>query len=200
MLMLDPDPKAFRCKSGYQLPQCQMYCRCGGRGSPQQSSQQQAMVVGLMPEIQSGGQQAMRLSTGADGLKQLAKQLSTMSEEIEKLAAVRDEASSDRPKTKKMLNELKADAESLAPMLRSHVLLVGLAKGQHLNISQGCANVGVLQTHFDYAAVEGAHRQVEDARDHIQQEITFRKLNGKLKQRSSETSCPVESGKKRQKK
>eukprot|EP00966_Prymnesium_polylepis_P182898 4237953-Prymnesium_polylepis.1 len=58
------------------------------------------------------------MTRGAEGLKQLANQLSTMSEELEKLAAVREEATSERPKTEKMLKELKADADSLAPLLR----------------------------------------------------------------------------------
>eukprot|EP00966_Prymnesium_polylepis_P171737 3971667-Prymnesium_polylepis.1 len=68
MLMLDPDPKAFRCHKSYQQEQCRRYCGCGARGGPQHPRQ---MVVGLMPEIKTGAHQMTR---GAEGLKQLANQ------------------------------------------------------------------------------------------------------------------------------
>lgn len=65
-------------------------------------------------------------------------------------------------------------------MLKTHALRVGIAKGPHLNVSQGCGDVMTIAELFGFAAVEGAHREVEDCRDRILQETIMRKMQRKL--------------------
>ena len=50
------------------------------------------------------------------------------------------------------------------------------SKGQHLNISQGCANVSTIHQMFSYKDVENVHREVEAARNIITQDMTIRRM------------------------
>lgn len=118
--------------------------------------------------------------TGAETLQKLSKHLSVLAEHCSKLQKEREDDAKQQDEKQRASNLLKTGVASLVPMLRKHVLRVGIGKVQMLNLSQGCANVSTLSSMFDYAAVEDAHRQLEDGRDRILQEVTLRKLQAKL--------------------
>jgi hypothetical protein len=119
--------------------------------------------------------------SGTQQLKSLAKMATKFSGVLDKMVESREADEKQRMEKPKSVKMLESGAEKLAPLLKMHAIRVGLGKGQHLNISQGCVNVNTLYNQFEYSTVENAHRQVEDARDLIQQELVIRRLRAEPK-------------------
>lgn len=76
--------------------------------------------------------------------------------------------------------KLLTAAEELALPLRRHAIRIGLGRCQHIDISQGGKNINTIVDVFDYRSMESAHRQLEDCRDNIVQELTARRLEKRL--------------------
>eukprot|EP00928_Gymnodinium_smaydae_P036926 TRINITY_DN25721_c0_g1_i1.p1 TRINITY_DN25721_c0_g1~~TRINITY_DN25721_c0_g1_i1.p1 ORF type:complete len:331 (-),score=53.56 TRINITY_DN25721_c0_g1_i1:195-1148(-) len=129
-------------------------------------------------------------ATSAATAKKLSQHLSDLAKQFEELHQTNIKHSNDRSKKEQIQKNLVSNLGKLVPMMRRHVLRIGIAKGQHLNISNGCANVSTITRLFDYATVENCHRQLEDGRDRVIQELTLRKLESKMRAETPE-KCPA---------
>jgi len=114
--------------------------------------------------------------TSADTMKKLANHFAELGKHCEKISNDRSKSAKQKGKKETIKTALKKKLGSLMPMLRRHVLRAGIGKGQHLNMY---TNVSAIKELFSYEAVEEAHRQMEDGRDRIMQELTLRKLEAK---------------------
>jgi len=119
-------------------------------------------------------------SSAAASMKILSEHFSALAKACEQIHADQNSHAQEKGEKTQVHEQLTQDVSELVPLLRSHVLRIGIAKGQHLNISNGCGNVATITSLFDYAAVENAHRQLEEGRDRILQELTLRRLESKM--------------------
>merc|ERR1712070_445077 len=93
----------------------------------------------------------------------------------------------DRNRKMAVHERLVTEVNSVLPMLRQHVLKIGLSKTQLQNkderlkeLDQKINLKNESQSHkltslFTYKAVEDAHRSVEDCRERVMQELLFRR-------------------------
>jgi len=161
--------QAAPCSCGYQRGQCPYGCVSAANGCTS------AANIQIHPT-----EDFNKASTAAGTLTKLSKHFAELARHCEQIATRREDERDQQGAKKLEAEKLRDQAKELVPLIRSHVLRVGIGKGQHLNISSGCANVGTITQLFSYAAVEDAHRQLEDCRDQILQEITMRKLRAKM--------------------
>lgn len=186
--LLKPSGGNAKCAHQYPLTSCPYGCNhsrcCHGYSRaccPHGCSGQQGNVYSIT--LSSTFAQD---ATAAQTLKKLAKHLSEMAEHCEKECKNRETSSAEKDEKSKTFALMQQEVKALVPKLREHVLRVGLGKGKHLNISSGCGNVSTITNMFDYATVENAHRQLEDGRDRILQELTLRKLEAKMSMQTPE--------------
>ncbi|CAE8587833.1 unnamed protein product [Polarella glacialis] len=119
-------------------------------------------------------------ASAADSMKKLARHFSEMAKCCGQICSDRSTGVKQKQEKQAAKDTLTKEVQKLIPLLRSHVLRIGIAKGQHLNISSGCGNVATITNLFECATVENAHRQLEDCRDRLLQELTLRRLEAKM--------------------
>jgi len=87
----------------------------------------------------------------------------------------------DRARKVQVKDRLMVEVDSVLPMLRMHVLRIGLSKSQLKEASVRDANqkggsfASRITALFTHRAVEQAHRDVEDSKERIMQEMLFRR-------------------------
>lgn len=169
--------------SGTHCPHGQLRQHCGScrQYCPHGTYRQNCASCTAASQVQVQLKGDFNQAGSAEGtLTKLAKRLSELAEQCKNQAAERKNAAEQKGVKEKEMARLEQALKKLVPMLKSHVLHVGVGKGQHLNISSGCANVGTITQFFSYEAVENAHREMEDCRDRIVQELTMRKFEAKM--------------------
>ena len=135
-----------------------------------------AEPVLLDDSIVSAADLQLKGTAGLDKMKSLAGMTKKLSEQFERMAEAREKDSKQAKQKTKAAEKLKSATAQLSPLLKKHALRIGVGKGQHLNISQGCANVDTIYQLFDYKDVEDVHREIEAARNVIMQDMTIRRM------------------------
>eukprot|EP00747_Dinoflagellata_sp_TGD_P171295 gnl/TRDRNA2_/TRDRNA2_205038_c0_seq1.p1 gnl/TRDRNA2_/TRDRNA2_205038_c0~~gnl/TRDRNA2_/TRDRNA2_205038_c0_seq1.p1 ORF type:complete len:233 (+),score=28.33 gnl/TRDRNA2_/TRDRNA2_205038_c0_seq1:233-931(+) len=153
------------CPHGYHSYNCCYGCH----QSAQNSAYSQFTLTGSFKKA----------ATAAQTVDNLSKHFRDLAEQCAKIASERNDVAKSQKQKVALQQQLTKLVQKLVPLLKNHVLRVGIGKGRHLNISQGCGNVSTITKLFSYATVENAHRQLEDCRDRIVQELTMRKFEAR---------------------
>lgn len=128
---------------------------------------------------------ANRAPTSQESLLRLANVCEKFAVQCRGISQMRVEKMEDRKRKAVVKEMLLVEVDSLLPMLRQHVLKIGLSKTQlqHKDAKAeakgqdkfGGSNSHKLTSLFTHAAVEDAHRAVEDCRERLMQEMLFRR-------------------------
>ena len=152
--------------------QLQTESTCPRGGAPEQCPyRHRATTVPLTGDFSPG-------ETAEATLRKLYTHFAELADYCRVKAEDRKAASTQHPKKQNAVRKLRAAVTDLVPRIRSHVLRVGIAKGQPLSASSG--RIGPLTKLFAYSTVEDAHRNVEDCRDRVLQELAVRRLRAKM--------------------
>ena len=100
--------------------------------------------------------------------------LKSMSDELAQRASSRELDGSRAGEKAAAAAKLRDDVQRLAPLMTKHVLRKSLAKRQRTD--GGDTLITVLRKTFNYASLEDAHREAEETRDRLQQEMVIRRL------------------------
>jgi len=120
---------------------------------------------------------ANRAPTSEESLQRLATVCEQFAMQCRSIAQMRASKTEDRSKKAGVKTQLEAEVELVLPMLRQHVLKIGLGKTnfqENTSTDQGKSS-HKLTSLFTHAAVQDAHRAVEDSRERLMQELLFRR-------------------------
>lgn len=127
---------------------------------------------------------ANRAPSSQESLLRLAAVCEQFAEQCRLVSHTRSAKADDRTRKMQVRERLLEEVDSVLPMLRSHVLKIGLSKSQ-LQTKEGAkAGDGSTQARtsshkltslFTFGAVEDAHRSVEDCRERLMQELLYRR-------------------------
>jgi len=128
---------------------------------------------------------ANRAATSQESLVRLATVCEKFAVQCRSIAQLRVAKMEDRSKKLEVKQMLLDEVDSVLPMLRQHVLKIGLSKTQlkddslspqKRNAQAFGGNVShKLTSLFTHEAVTDAHRAVEDCRERLMQELLFRR-------------------------
>eukprot|EP00929_Paragymnodinium_shiwhaense_P038939 TRINITY_DN20499_c0_g1_i2.p1 TRINITY_DN20499_c0_g1~~TRINITY_DN20499_c0_g1_i2.p1 ORF type:complete len:318 (-),score=61.51 TRINITY_DN20499_c0_g1_i2:385-1338(-) len=121
-----------------------------------------------------------RGATAVETMQTLAKHFSELAAKFEDLHKRQTTHVQEKTQKEELKRKIAAALKDIVPMLRDHVLRVGITKCQLLLPDNPATAAAAIAKLFDYATVNVAHRQLEEARDRLLQELTWRHLQEKL--------------------
>mmetsp|Transcript_137228 Transcript_137228/g.256225 ORF Transcript_137228/g.256225 Transcript_137228/m.256225 type:complete len:437 (+) Transcript_137228:65-1375(+) len=116
-----------------------------------------------------------------ESLMRVAELCESFARQCRTVAVTRRSKLDDRIAKNNAKTTLLEEVDALMPMLRQHVLRIGLGKSQQQEMAKlttggNSARYASLCTMFTHVAVENAHRAVEDCRERLIQEAMARKV------------------------
>jgi len=120
---------------------------------------------------------ANRAPNSEESLQRLATVCEQFAKQCRSISQMRASKTSDRSKKAGVKQLLEEEVETVLPMLRQHVLKIGLGKTnfqESAGVDSGKSS-HKLTSLFTHAAVQDAHRAVEDSRERLMQELLFRR-------------------------
>mmetsp|Transcript_89162 Transcript_89162/g.236964 ORF Transcript_89162/g.236964 Transcript_89162/m.236964 type:complete len:344 (-) Transcript_89162:12-1043(-) len=129
-----------------------------------------------------------RAGTASASMGKLAGHFSELAEKCKQISQDRERHAQEREAKARARDRLKEVLHKLAPvLLRRHLrVLIGVARGKASSGPSEIGNANTITSLFDFESVDHAHRQLEDCRDRVLQEITLRRLESRQAKRSEQ--------------
>jgi hypothetical protein len=149
-------------------------------GRKTQTSKEKTSPISNHPDVSIfASVDAAKGATSPESLQKLAEICERFAGQCREVSKIRYEKCIDRTRTLDARESLQSQVEELMPLLRQHVLRIGLTKstsnGRHENTGTVIDHSRLMTSIFTHQAVTEAHRAVEDCRERLLQETLFRK-------------------------